>query len=100
LSTMLADGDELGEWGFGALVEADGRRLLFDTGAKPDVVLKNTQTLKLDLGAVPEVVLSHWHDDHVGGLMTLRRSVMEKTPTALGRVLVGTGIFFPRLGTP
>ena len=23
LSTMLADGDELGEWGFAALVEAD-----------------------------------------------------------------------------
>ena len=33
LSTMLADGAELGEWGFSALVEADGHRILFDTGA-------------------------------------------------------------------
>src|SRR5688572_6911318 len=76
LSTMLADGDELGEWGFAALVEADGRRILFDTGAKTDVVLKNAQTMKIDLSNVPDVVLSHWHWDHVGGLMTLRRDVM------------------------
>ena len=27
LSTMLADGAELGEWGFAALVEADGHRI-------------------------------------------------------------------------
>src|SRR3954466_12973694 len=72
LSTMLADGDELGEWGFAALVEADGHRILFDTGAHTDVVLKNAKTLKIDLTNVPEVVLSHWHDDHVGGFMTLR----------------------------
>ena len=33
LSTMLAD-EGFGEWGFAALVEVDGRRILFDTGAK------------------------------------------------------------------
>ena len=98
LSTMLADGGELGEWGFAALVEADGRRILFDTGAKTDVVLKNTQTLKVDLGSVPDVVLSHWHGDHVGGFMTLRRAVAEKTPAALARTHVGEGIFDPRPG--
>ena len=32
LSTMLADGPGLGEWGFAALIEVDGHRLLFDTG--------------------------------------------------------------------
>jgi 7,8-dihydropterin-6-yl-methyl-4-(beta-D-ribofuranosyl)aminobenzene 5'-phosphate synthase len=100
LSTMLADGDELGEWGFAALVEVDGRRILFDTGAKTDVVLKNTRTMKIDLSAVPDVVLSHWHGDHVGGFMTLRRAVAEKSPTALARTHVGEGIFAPRLGVP
>ena len=100
LSTMLADGDELGEWGFAALVEADGRRILFDTGAKTDVVLKNVQTLKLDLGDVPDVILSHWHWDHVGGLMTLRRDAMAKRPAALGRTHVGAGFFDSRVGTP
>ena len=38
LSTMLAD-TGIGEWGFSALVEADGHRILFDTGFKPDTVL-------------------------------------------------------------
>ena len=88
LSTMLADGDELGEWGFAALVECDGRKILFDTGAKTDVVLKNAQTMKIDLGSVPDVVLSHWHWDHIGGFMTLRRDVMAKHPTALARTHV------------
>jgi len=100
LSTMLADGDELGEWGFAALVEVDGHRLLFDTGAHTDVVLKNAASLKLDLTTVPEVVLSHWHSDHVGGFITLRRAVAKKTPTALARTHVGEGIFLPRVGTP
>jgi 7,8-dihydropterin-6-yl-methyl-4-(beta-D-ribofuranosyl)aminobenzene 5'-phosphate synthase len=93
LSTMLADGQELGEWGFSALVEADGHRILFDTGAHTDVVLKNAQTLGVDLATVPEAVLSHNHWDHVGGLLTLRRSFLAKAPSALARVHVGKGIF-------
>ena len=40
LSTMLAT-PGIGEWGFAALVEADGHRILFDTGGRPDVVLEN-----------------------------------------------------------
>jgi 7,8-dihydropterin-6-yl-methyl-4-(beta-D-ribofuranosyl)aminobenzene 5'-phosphate synthase len=96
LSTMLADGTELGEWGFAALVEADGHRILFDTGAHSDVVLKNAQTMGIDLSSVPEVVLSHNHWDHVGGLLTLRQSVLAKSPSALARVHVGKGIFYRR----
>ncbi len=96
LSTMLADGSELGEWGFAALVEVDGHRILFDTGAHTDVVLKNTQSLRVDLTAVPEIVLSHSHWDHTGGLLTLRQSVLPGTPGALARVHVGEGIFYPR----
>ena len=95
LSTMLAD-EGLGEWGFSALVEADGHKILYDTGAHPDVVLKNANTLKISLTDVPDVVLSHFHADHTSGLMTLRKSVVEKTPTALSRVHVGDGIFTPR----
>jgi 7,8-dihydropterin-6-yl-methyl-4-(beta-D-ribofuranosyl)aminobenzene 5'-phosphate synthase len=97
LSTMLADGEtELGEWGFGALVEVDGHRILFDTGAHTDVVLKNARALKIDLTTVPEVVLSHNHWDHVGGLLTLRHSVLARAPGALAHVHVGQGIFYRR----
>lgn len=100
LSTMLADGKELGEWGFAALVEVDGRRILFDTGAQADVVHKNARSLNIDLTNVPEMVLSHSHSDHLGGLMTLRRAVQAQAPTALARAHVGEGIFSPRVGTP
>jgi 7,8-dihydropterin-6-yl-methyl-4-(beta-D-ribofuranosyl)aminobenzene 5'-phosphate synthase len=96
LSTMLADGRELGEWGFAAIVDVDGHRILFDTGAREDLVLKNAITLGVDLRDVPEVVLSHNHWDHVGGLLTLRRSVLTGTPGALARVHVGEGIFNSR----
>jgi 7,8-dihydropterin-6-yl-methyl-4-(beta-D-ribofuranosyl)aminobenzene 5'-phosphate synthase len=97
LSTMLADGAELGEWGFSALVEADGHRILFDTGNHPDVVLKNARTLGVDLTTVPELILSHSHSDHVGGLITLKEAmVAEKAGAALGRAYVGEGIFYPR----
>jgi len=96
LSTMLADGNELGEWGFAALVEVDGHRLLFDTGAHTDVVWRNAQTLGLDLATVPDVVLSHNHSDHVGGFLALREAVQPKAATALARTHVAEGIFYPR----
>jgi 7,8-dihydropterin-6-yl-methyl-4-(beta-D-ribofuranosyl)aminobenzene 5'-phosphate synthase len=96
LSTMLADGKELGEWGFSALVEADGNRILFDTGAHPDVVLKNAKTLGVDLANVPEVILSHSHWDHIGGLLTLRKSVSERSPAALATAHVAEGFFYSR----
>ncbi len=95
LSTMLAD-EGIGEWGFAALVEADGHKILFDTGARPRTVLENARELKVDLSDVEDVVLSHFHHDHTGGLMTLRQELMKTNPRALSRAHVGEGIFLPR----
>ena len=95
LSTMLAD-DGIGEWGFAALVDADGHKILFDTGAHPNTVLENAKELKIDLSDVQDIVLSHFHDDHTTGLMTLRREFMKKNPTALFRAHVAKGIFLER----
>ena len=88
-----------GEWGYSALVEVDGHKMLYDTGASPDLVLRNARALKLDLSGVEDVVLSHNHWDHVGGLMTLRRELSKINPLAMSRVHVGAGIFEPRLTT-
>ena len=96
LSTMLADRG-LGEWGYSALVEVDGHKFLFDTGANPDMVLKNATSLDIDLSEVEDVVISHNHDDHTGGLITLRRELMKKNPHAMSRVHVSANIFLPRL---
>src|ERR1017187_9343299 len=58
LSTMLVGSTTgLGEWGFSALIEADGHRVLLDTGARPDTVLQNARDLKIDLSDVREVIL-------------------------------------------
>jgi 7,8-dihydropterin-6-yl-methyl-4-(beta-D-ribofuranosyl)aminobenzene 5'-phosphate synthase len=96
LSTMLADDDGIGEWGFAALVVVDGHRILFDTGAREDTVLINSRALKADLSNVPDVILSHNHVDHTGGLIMLRRDVMQKDPASLATAHVGQGIFLNR----
>jgi 7,8-dihydropterin-6-yl-methyl-4-(beta-D-ribofuranosyl)aminobenzene 5'-phosphate synthase len=96
LSTMLAD-QGFGEWGFAALVEVDGKRILFDTGANEDTVLRNLQPLGVDLADVDTVILSHNHDDHTTGLLALRRQTMGRSPAALSKVYAGHGIFWPRL---
>jgi len=96
LSTMLADAEGIGEWGFSALVVADGHRILLDTGARPETVLNNARELKVDLTTVPEVILTHNHGDHTGGLITLRKSVRDRNPAALAVTHVGEGIFLKR----
>lgn len=97
LSTMLTGGNAgIGEWGFAALIEVDGQRILFDTGARPETVLQNVRELKIDLANVTDVILSHNHGDHTTGLLTLRREFMKKNPAALSRVHVGKGIFWSR----
>jgi 7,8-dihydropterin-6-yl-methyl-4-(beta-D-ribofuranosyl)aminobenzene 5'-phosphate synthase len=95
LSTMLAD-QGMGEWGFSALVEADGRRILFDTGLHPETVLQNARDLGIDLSSVTDVVLSHHHGDHTGGLLALRRELSKTSPGAMSRIHVAPGIFLSR----
>jgi 7,8-dihydropterin-6-yl-methyl-4-(beta-D-ribofuranosyl)aminobenzene 5'-phosphate synthase len=99
LSTMLAGdpGRGVGEWGFAALIEADGQRLLVDTGARPETVLRNAAELGVDLSTVTDLVLTHNHADHTGGLLTLRRELSQKNPKALTRAHVSRGIFLSRL---
>jgi 7,8-dihydropterin-6-yl-methyl-4-(beta-D-ribofuranosyl)aminobenzene 5'-phosphate synthase len=97
LSTMVADYDYLGEWGFSAIIESDGHKLLFDTGSRENTVLENADSLGIDLSTVSHVFLSHNHLDHTGGLIHLRKKLMLKDPNALKFVHVGKGIFSERL---
>ena len=95
LSTMVAS-PGLGEWGFAAVVDVDGQRILFDTGGRPETVLQNARELQVDLSNVTDVILSHHHGDHTGGLLTLRRDAMKRNPAALARAHVGKGIELER----
>lgn len=98
LSTMLVGNASagIGEWGFAAVVEADGRRLLIDTGARAETVLKNAIELEVDLASITDVAITHNHADHTGGLLVLRRALARQNPQALSRVHVPKGIFYPR----
>ena len=56
------------DWGYAALVEYGGKRILFDTGNNPDVLAHNAQAKGIDLSKIDFVVMSHRHGDHMGGL--------------------------------
>lgn len=59
------------DWGFSALIETNGKRILFDTGNNPDVFEQNVKAAGIDLTKLDFVVFSHRHGDHVGGLTYL-----------------------------
>jgi 7,8-dihydropterin-6-yl-methyl-4-(beta-D-ribofuranosyl)aminobenzene 5'-phosphate synthase len=56
------------DWGYAALVEFAGKRILFDTGNNPDILAHNAQMKGIDLSKLDFVVMSHRHGDHMGGL--------------------------------
>jgi 7,8-dihydropterin-6-yl-methyl-4-(beta-D-ribofuranosyl)aminobenzene 5'-phosphate synthase len=56
------------DWGFSCLVQAYGRKILFDTGARSSILFANMKKLNIDPGEIDEVFISHGHWDHIGGL--------------------------------
>ena len=55
-------------WGYSALIEYGGKRILFDTGGQYQVFADNVRKLKINLKSLDFVVLSHRHGDHTSGL--------------------------------
>src|SRR5215470_3239617 len=53
------------DWGYAALIEVAGRRILFDTGNNAEVLAKNTRAMGVDLSKLDFVVMSHRHGDHM-----------------------------------
>lgn len=56
------------DWGFACVVRGLEKTILFDTGAKGELLLRNMKKLDVTPGEIDAVVLSHIHGDHVGGL--------------------------------
>jgi len=92
------------EWGFAALVEMNGRRILFDTGNSSPTLAANCSALGVDLTHLDCAVISHRHGDHTSGL----RHLLEVNPRlaiytpdelygAFGSSL--SGGFYPRCHT-
>jgi 7,8-dihydropterin-6-yl-methyl-4-(beta-D-ribofuranosyl)aminobenzene 5'-phosphate synthase len=56
------------DWGYSALLEYGGKRILFDTGNNAGFFQRNVEALGIDLKDLDFVVLSHRHGDHTSGL--------------------------------
>jgi 7,8-dihydropterin-6-yl-methyl-4-(beta-D-ribofuranosyl)aminobenzene 5'-phosphate synthase len=55
-------------WGYSALIEYAGRRVLFDTGSRAADFAHNVSALGIDLKRLDLVILTHRHNDHTAGL--------------------------------
>jgi 7,8-dihydropterin-6-yl-methyl-4-(beta-D-ribofuranosyl)aminobenzene 5'-phosphate synthase len=93
-------------WGYSALIEYGGRRVLFDTGGDSDDFAYNVKTLGIELTRLDFVVLTHRHGDHTSGLsyvLSLNPGVKVYTPVdaaAFGRAVSGRGSCRPAARPP
>ena len=60
------------DWGYSALLEFNGVRVLFDAGNDSARFARNAAALGIDLTRLDAVVISHRHGDHTDGLHHLR----------------------------
>ena len=56
------------DWGYAALIEHDGKRILFDTGGNIAVLKDNAAKLNVDLTHLDMVIVSTSEGDHTAGL--------------------------------
>jgi 7,8-dihydropterin-6-yl-methyl-4-(beta-D-ribofuranosyl)aminobenzene 5'-phosphate synthase len=81
----LADG-----WGFSALVDYQGHRVLFDTGNNPQAFLSNLDKLGVAKDSIEHVIISHDHPERDSlvkrhlpmSLLYLMNSLLPDTPQA------------------
>lgn len=55
-------------WGFSSFIKFNEYNILFDTGPDGDTLLFNMNKLKIDPLEINFLILSHYHNDHIGGL--------------------------------
>lgn len=79
----------LSEHGLSIWIEADNKRMLFDTG-QSDLLLHNAAKLGVDLKSVDILILSHGHYDHTGGVSR----ILELNPEV--KVFCHPHVFKPR----
>lgn len=70
IDSFTKNNDLFTEHGFSVWIEADDKRILFDTG-QSDILVHNAAKLGIDLSSADALVLSHGHYDHIGGVASI-----------------------------
>jgi 7,8-dihydropterin-6-yl-methyl-4-(beta-D-ribofuranosyl)aminobenzene 5'-phosphate synthase len=100
-------------WGFAAWLESrhiEGdtqRTVLFDTGGKGSLLLRNMAALDLDPQIIDIVILSHNHGDHTGGLPAVLAAnpnitvyLPQAFPNRFEKRIQATGATVAQVGDP
>lgn len=87
------DGHLLCEHGLSLYIEADGKKILFDTGESGDFI-QNAKSLNKKLGELDFCIISHGHYDHSGGVEKFLNEV-DHFPS----FIVGEEFFKPKYVT-
>ena len=66
-NTVAVEGTQA-DWGFSCIIEGAEKCILFDTGTKPTILMRNIEKLHIDPQKPEFVVITHNHRDHYGGL--------------------------------
>lgn len=72
-------------WGFSALIEANDRKILFDTGNDQEDFLSNAEKMHIPLAEITDVMFSHVHKDHTTGSLEI-----------LGRLHKNCSVYLPK----
>jgi len=88
------------DWGFSCLVEVENAlKILFDTGAKGSILLRNMKKLELNPRDINEIFISHAHWDHTGGLLDflrINKEVKVYVPTSFRESLSAKEVIYVR----
>lgn len=63
-------------WGFSALIDFRGHRILFDSGSDPILILEHLELMQIDPKSIEHAIISHQHADHLRGVYW----ISEKNP--------------------
>lgn len=63
-------------WGFSALIDFRGHRILFDSGSDPILILEHLELMQIDPKSIEHAIISHQHADHLRGVYW----IFEKNP--------------------
>jgi len=97
-SASLENDHLLAQHGLSILLDLDmdlgseRMKLLWDTGATPEVMLHNADALQIDLEEIDLIGLSHGHYDHTGGLMGILQKRTRPVP-----IIAHPDIFSPKI---